>query len=92
MLLLNYCNEGHFTKECKLLDKFCRIHKSNEHNTNHCPSNIANGRCPSREIVQIHVMQAEVPIIQKQQQQNYETPPQHNQFSIQQYNGQNWRG
>lgn len=30
----NYYNEGHFTKECKLLNKFYQILKSNEHNTN----------------------------------------------------------
>jgi len=33
-----YCqiffNEGHFTKECKLLMKFCQICKANDHNTN----------------------------------------------------------
>jgi hypothetical protein len=37
-------------------------------------------------------VQTKVPIIQKQQQQSYETPPQHNQFNNQQYNEQNWRG
>jgi hypothetical protein len=62
----NCYNEGHFTKECKLLNKFYQIHKSNEHNTNHCPSNLVNGRCPSREIILIHVVQAEIPIIQNQ--------------------------
>jgi hypothetical protein len=37
-------------------------------------------------------MQAEVPVIQEQQQQSYEAPPQHNQFGNQQYDGQNWHG
>jgi hypothetical protein len=85
----NYYNEGHFTKECKPLNKFCQICKSNENNIYNCPSKTISGRCPSREIVPTHVVQAEVPIIQKQQH-NYEAPPQQNQFGNQQYNGQNW--
>jgi hypothetical protein len=75
-----------------MLNKFCQICKSNKHNKNHCPSNIVNGRFPSREIVPIHVVQVEVLVIQEQQQQHYEAPPQHNRFVNQQYNGQNWRG
>jgi hypothetical protein len=34
----NCFNEGHFTKECKLLLKFCQMCKASDHNTNHCPS------------------------------------------------------
>jgi hypothetical protein len=29
----NRYNEGHLTKECKLLNKFCQICKHNDHNT-----------------------------------------------------------
>jgi hypothetical protein len=72
----NCYNEGQFTKECNLLNKFCQICKSNEHNTNHCPNKIVSGRCPSREIFPIYIMQVKVPVIQKQQQQSYEAPPQ----------------
>ncbi len=32
-------------------------------------------RCPSKEIILVHVVQAEVPVIQEQQQQSYEAPP-----------------
>ncbi len=50
-----YCqndfNEGHFTKECKLLMKLYRIYKANDHNTNQCPSKVVSGSCPSRNIV-----------------------------------------
>jgi hypothetical protein len=37
-------------------------------------------------------MQVEALVIQKQQQQSYETPPHQHQFGNQQYNGQNWHG
>jgi len=53
----NYFNEGHFTKECKLLMKFCRICKASDHNTNRCPNKVVNGSCLSREIIPIHVIQ-----------------------------------
>jgi hypothetical protein len=45
---------------------FVKYVKSNEHNTNHCPSKTISGRCLLREIVIIHVLQAEVPVIQEQ--------------------------
>jgi len=71
----NYYNEGHFTKECKILNKFFQICKSKEHNTYHYLSKTISERCPSKEIVLIHIVQVEVPIIQEQQQQSYEAPP-----------------
>jgi hypothetical protein len=61
----NYFNEGHFIKEWKLLMKFCWICKASDHNTNQCPSKAMNGSCPLRKIVQMHVVQAEIPIVQK---------------------------
>jgi hypothetical protein len=73
----NCYNEGHFTTNCKLLDKCCQICKSNERNTNQCPTKTINGRCPSREIVPIHIVQAKSAlVIQDQHQQSYEAPPQ----------------
>ncbi len=44
-------NDSHFTKECKLLMKFCWICKASDHNTNQCPSKAMSGSCPSKEIV-----------------------------------------
>jgi hypothetical protein len=63
---LNYFNESHFTKECKLLMTFCWICKAGDHNTNQCPSKAMSGSCPSREIVLVHVVQIEIPIVQEQ--------------------------
>jgi hypothetical protein len=75
----NCYNERHLTKECKLLNKFCQICKQNDHNINQCPNKIVSRRCPSKEIVLMHVVQAETPIMQKQKQlQKYNTP--NNQF------------
>jgi hypothetical protein len=53
----NYFNEGHFTKECKLLMKFYRICRASDHNTNQCPSKVVSGSCPSRENIPVHVVQ-----------------------------------
>ncbi len=61
----NCFNEGHFTKECKLLMKFCQICKANDHNTNKCLSKAMSGSCPSREIIPMHVVQAKIPIVQE---------------------------
>jgi ketol-acid reductoisomerase len=61
----NCFNESHFTKECKLLMKLCRIYKANDHNMDQCPSKVVNGSCPSREIVLVHVIQVEIPIVQE---------------------------
>jgi hypothetical protein len=52
----NYCSEGHLTKECKLLNKFCWICKHNDHNIDQCPNKAMSRRCPSREIVLVHVV------------------------------------
>ncbi len=70
--------------------KFCQICKSNDHNTDHCPSKVISGSCPSREIVPVHVVQVEVPVVQEQKQlQNYDVPNNQNQYSARP-NGQNW--
>ncbi len=61
----NYYNERHFAKECKRLNKFCQICKSNEHNTYHCLSKIVSERCPSKEIILVHIVQAKVLVIQE---------------------------
>ncbi len=42
----NCYNEGHLTKECKLLNKFCQICKQNDHNINRCPNKAMSRRCP----------------------------------------------
>jgi hypothetical protein len=61
--------------------KFCQICKSNDHNTDHCPSKVISGSCPSREIVPVHVVQVEVPVVQEQKQlQNYNVPNNQNQY------------
>jgi hypothetical protein len=57
----NCFNEGHFTKECKLLMKFYRICRASDHNTYRCPSKVVNGSFLSREIISIHVIQTKVP-------------------------------
>jgi hypothetical protein len=59
----NCYNKRHFTKECKLLIKKIQICKSDNHNIDQCPSKLASGRCPTREIVLVHVVQVETPII-----------------------------
>jgi hypothetical protein len=61
----NYCNIGHLTKECKLLNKFCQICKENDHNTDQCPSKAMTRRCPSKEIVTVHVVQAKTLVVQQ---------------------------
>jgi hypothetical protein len=62
-----YCqicyNKGHFTKECKLLIKFCQICKSDNHNIDQCHKKSMSGRCPTREIVLVHVVQVEALVI-----------------------------
>jgi hypothetical protein len=60
MYCQNRFNKGHFTKECKLLIKFCRICKASDHNTNQCPSKVVSGSCPLREIILVHVVQTNV--------------------------------
>jgi hypothetical protein len=62
----NCFNENHFTKECKLLMKFCQIFKASDHNTNKRHSKAMSGSCPSREIIPVHVVQAKIPIVQEQ--------------------------
>jgi hypothetical protein len=52
----NCFNEGHFTKECKLLMKFYQIYKANDHNTHQCPSKAVSGSCPSTKIILVHVV------------------------------------
>jgi len=42
----NCYNEGHYSKECKLLQKLRHICKCNDHHSHHCPSMSRNGRCP----------------------------------------------
>jgi hypothetical protein len=64
----NCYNEGHFTKECKLLIKFCQICKSDNYNANQCPNKSAVGRCPTRKIMPMNVAQVETPIIQNNKQ------------------------
>ncbi len=64
-----------------MLMKFCQICKSNDHNTDHCPSKVISGSCPSREIVPVHVVQVEVPVVQEEKQlQNYNVPNNQNQY------------
>jgi hypothetical protein len=58
--------------------------KQNDHNIDQCPSKAMSGRCPSREIVPIHVVQVETLVVQQKQQHEYNTP--NNQFGNQQYN------
>ncbi len=52
--------------------KFCQICKSDNHNIDQCLSKSMGARCPSRKIVLVHVVQAKTPVIQKNEQQNYE--------------------
>jgi hypothetical protein len=54
----NCYNEGLFTKDCNLLNKIFHICKNNNHNTDQCPNKVVVGRCPTREIVQVHVVHA----------------------------------
>jgi hypothetical protein len=73
----NCYNESHYTKECKLLMKFCQTCKSNDNKIliKCCSSKAISGSCLSREIVPTHVVQIEVPVIQEQKQiQNYNVP------------------
>jgi hypothetical protein len=92
----NYFNDDHFTKECKLLMKFCWICKANDHNINQCPNKAMSGSCPEREIVPVHVVQEEILIVQEQKQlSNYNVPNDQNQYNNWQYNarpnGHNWQ-
>ncbi len=52
--------------------KFCQICKNDNHNIDQCPSELVGGRCPTKEIVRVHVVQAKAPIIQKNKQRKYE--------------------
>jgi hypothetical protein len=65
-----YCqktfNEGHSMKECKLLMKLCQICKDNDHNMDQRPNKVVNESFPSRKIVRVHVIQAEISIVRKQ--------------------------
>jgi len=67
-----YCQncfyEGRFTKECKLLMKFYRICKANNHNIDQCPSKVVNGSCPLKKIIPIHVIQTKMLGAQEQKQ------------------------
>jgi hypothetical protein len=62
---------SHKKKEMKVhLDKYqrgiyCQNCNNDDHNTNHYPSKMVGDRCPSREIVLVHVVQVEAPIIQE---------------------------
>jgi hypothetical protein len=66
MYCQNCFNKVHFTKECKLLMKFCRICKASDHNTNQCPSKVVSGSCPLKDIILIHVIQTELLRAQEQ--------------------------
>ncbi len=92
----NCYNEGHFTKECKLLIKFCQICKSDNHNINQRPNKLVGGRCPTRKIVLVHVVQVEAPILQKNKQQKYEISNNEKGYGNQSYNSrlinQKWQG
>jgi hypothetical protein len=61
----NCLNEGHFTKECKLLMKFYQIYKASYHYMDQSPSKAVSGNCPSRELVAVNVVQTKIPIVQK---------------------------
>ncbi len=80
----NCYNKGHLTKECKLLKKICQICKQNDHNIYQCPNKAMVGRCPSKEIVPMHVVQVKALVVQQQEQlQEYNTL--NNQFGNGQY-------
>jgi hypothetical protein len=57
MCCQNCFNKGHFTKECKLLMKLCRICKASDHNTYQCHSKVVSGSCLLKEIILVHVIQ-----------------------------------
>ncbi len=82
-------------KKCKLLNNFFYICKQNDHNIDKCLRRLVSRRCPSREIILVHVVQVETSVVQEQEQLwEYNTP--NNQFGNRQYNsranGQNWQG
>jgi hypothetical protein len=52
--------------------KFCQICKNDNHNIDQCPNKLVGGRCPTREIVPMHVVQTKGHVIQENKQQNYE--------------------
>jgi hypothetical protein len=85
-----------FTKECKLLIKFCQICESDNHNNDQCFSKLAGGKSPTRKIVLMHVVQAETLVIQENKQQNYEMSNNEKGYGNQSYdsrpNNQNWQG
>jgi hypothetical protein len=56
MYCQNCFNKGHFTKECKLLIKLCRICKASDHNIDQRPNKVVSGSCPLREIILVHVV------------------------------------
>jgi len=76
--------------------KFCQICKSDNHNIDQCPSKSMGGRCPSRKIVPVHVVQAKTHVIKKDEQQNYEISNNEKRCGNQSYNSrpnnQNWQG
>ncbi len=85
-----------FTKECELLINFCQICKSDNHNNDQCLSKLACGKCPTRKIVPVHVVQAKTLVIQENKQQNYEMSNNEKRYGNQSYNSrpnnQNWQG
>ncbi len=92
----NCYNEGHFTKECKLLIKFCQICKNDNHNNHQCHNKSTGGRCPTKEIVSVHVVQIEPHVIHGNKQHNYEKFNNKKGYGNQSYNSrpnnQNWKG
>jgi hypothetical protein len=66
------------------------------HNTNKCHSKSACGRCPTKEIVLMHVVQIEAHVVQKNKQQNYQIFNNKKGYGNQSYNSrpnnQNWQG
>jgi hypothetical protein len=69
-------------KECKLLMKLCQICKASDHNMDQCPSKAMSGSCSSKEIVPVHVIQTDIPIVQEQKQlSSYSVPNDQNQYN-----------
>jgi hypothetical protein len=80
----NCFDESRFTKECKLLMKFCRICKASGHNKDQCPSKVVSGSCPSRKIILVHVVQTKMLGAQEQKQLPiYNAPNNQNQYNDQ---------
>jgi hypothetical protein len=53
-------NEGHLTKECKLLHTICNIYKKQGHETNDCPLKEFGGQYVKKDI-SVNVIQLEAP-------------------------------